>query len=174
MFVKIIGKTMDAMTEKTVSPESTVSPLERRSIEIELAASFVDLITKRYGSDAAQDMLTKVVEDAAAKSATLFLMQYPNPTLHDLYEIWNILGGDGRLDIVLDELTEKNLKFRVLKCKYAEMYQSKGKEAIGIAFSCKRDEPFAKALMPHITVQQSKTILEGNAHCAFEYSLEEV
>lgn len=162
------------MTEKTVLPESTVSQLERISIEIDLVASFVDLITKRYGSDAAHDLLKEVVNDAAAKSAALFLIQYPNPTLHDLYEIWKILGGDGRLDIVLDDLTEKSLKFRVLQCKYAEMYQSKGKETLGIAFSCKRDEPFAKALMPNITVQQSKTIPEGNAYCAFEYTLEEV
>jgi predicted ArsR family transcriptional regulator len=42
----------------------------------------------------------------------------------------------------------------------------------GIAFSCRRDKPFAEALVPGVHVEQSETILEGSSRCEFAYTLD--
>ena len=73
----------------------------------------------------------------------------------------------------LDELSSDRLRFHVDHCAYADMYRSRGQADAGIAFSCKRDAPFARALVPGVTVEQSKTILEGNHRCEFTYTLED-
>jgi len=162
------------MARKRASVEKRqMTPLERRTVEIELVRSFVAVLEGEYGKDAAKAVLRKVVEKAASDAAKSYLSRYPKPTLKILFEIWKELGGDGRLDLQLDELTERTLRFHVDRCSYAEMYRSRGLEELGIAFSCRRDEPFAKALIPGVEVRQSKTILEGETRCDFEYSLED-
>jgi len=150
-----------------------VNVLQRREIEAELAASFVAVIAARHGEAAADDILGQVVRRAAEKAAAGFRELYGTPTLADLYEIWNVLGGDGRLDLELEKLSATTLRFRITRCRYAEMYRAKGLERLGVAFSCRRDGPFAKALNSKIALKQSPSILEDHPYCAFEYTLEQ-
>jgi hypothetical protein len=150
-----------------------VSPLTQRTIEIKLANSFIKQIQRRYGEDVALEILQSVVEEQANSAAIQFQKTKQVASLHSLYDVWKILGGDGRLDLELEELNEHNLKFHINRCCYAQRYQELQLESLGILFSCRRDEPFAKALIPGVKMTQSKTILEGNNSCSFEYTLEE-
>ncbi len=164
------------MQEKISSPQSheVVSPLAQRSLEIKLANSFITRIQSQFGEEVALEILRSVVEEQANFAAIQFQKNNPVRSLQSLYEVWKILGGDGRLDLELDELNEHTLKFHIKRCCYAERYKELQLESLGILFSCRRDEPFAKALIPGIKMTQSKTILEGNDGCYFEYTLEEV
>lgn len=150
-----------------------LSPLEKRTAELSLAASFVEVLTKAYDEKTALEILDQVVKREAEVAAVSFHSVYPEKTLKTLYEVWKILGGDGRLALQLEELTPRRLKFCITRCQYAESYRKLGLEKLGILFSCRRDEPFAKALIPGIHLTQSKTILEGSDCCIFEYILEE-
>lgn len=158
--------------EKPVSQQEGVTPLTKRKIEIELANAFVNVIVAEYGETVAKDILHKVVLKEAIHAANGFRERFSEPTLAHLFEVWNILGGDGRLDLELDELTEHTLRFHINHCQYAEAYKALHLEEIGIMFSCQRDEPFAKAFLPGVQVKQSQTILEGSPRCCFEYTLE--
>jgi len=158
------------------SPQSleVVTPLAQRTIEIKMADSFIKQIQRKYGEEVALEILQSVVEEQANSAAIQFQKNNPVRSLQSLYEVWKILGGDGRLDLQLDELNEHTLKFHINRCCYAERYKELQLESLGIMFSCRRDEPFAKALIPGIKMTQSKTILEGNDSCYFEYTLEGV
>ena len=151
-----------------------VSPLQRRAIEIGLARAFVSVLTDEYGQGAAKVVLKKVVEREARQAAGAFRDKLPEQSLAGLYEVWMMLGGDGRLELVLEELSEHTLRFHINRCCYAESYRELGLEELGIEFSCRRDEPFARALLPGVHMTQSKTILEGSDRCSFEYTLEEI
>ncbi len=156
----------DARTE-------SVTPLLQRAVEIDVASRFHRVLKERLGEDEANCILTEVVDGLAESAAATWRARGAESTLAGLWKIWGFLGGEGRLDLHLDELSEGRLRFHVDHCAYADMYRSRGQEEIGIAFSCRRDAPFAKALIPAVRVEQSKTILEGNARCEFVYSLED-
>lgn len=153
--------------------ETPVSPLRQRAIEIEVAEAFRSAMTERLGPSVAAELFQDAVNRLAGSAASGLRDRYPNPTLAELWEVWSHLGGDGRLDLQLDELTDDRLRFHVEHCSYADMYRSRGQAETGVAFSCRRDAPFARALVPGVTVEQSKTILEGNHRCEFTYTLED-
>ena len=162
---------MTRNTQHTAQPEMT--PLQQRSAEIEVAAAFLSALEERLGKDQAAEVFDDVVRSLAHAAAERFREQFPDPTLSDLWAVWGILGGEGRLDLALEELTDTTLRFRVDRCEYADMYRAKGLEQAGVAFSCRRDAPFARAFLPGVEVEQSTSILEGGEYCAFTYTLEE-
>jgi hypothetical protein len=160
------------MKEPTERPHP-LSPLDRRLVEIELAEIFTAAIAERDGPEAAREILRTVVGRAAAGSAAEIRRRHQNPTLADLWAVWQNLGGEGRLDLELLELSEKTLRFRVRRCAYAEAYRPLNLADLGLEFSCRRDAPFAQALLPGVKMYQSPTIMEGRDECLFEYHLPE-
>jgi predicted ArsR family transcriptional regulator len=163
-----------AMVDQATEPDSAATtPLQRRAIEIDVAEAFLTVLQERLGEDQARVLFQEAVDRLAASAADGLRERYPDPTLADLWEVWQFLGGDDRLDLHLDELTTQRLRFHVDRCAYADLYRSRGQEEIGVAFSCRRDAPFAKALIPAVHVEQSTTILEGSPRCEFTYTLED-
>jgi len=160
------------MTEsEPIGNVSRLSPLERRLVEIELAALFAAAIAERDGPEAAREILRAVVGRAAARSAAEILRRHKKPALADLWAVWQNLGGEGRLDLELLELDSKTLRFRVRRCAYAEAYRALNLTDLGLEFSCRRDGPLARALLPGVEMRQSSTIMEGHEACLFEYNL---
>ena len=160
------------MTEKEPAGRlSRLSPLDRRLVEIELAETFTTVLTGRYGPEAAREILRDVVGRAAARSAAEIRRLRPEPTLADLWAVWQNLGGEGRLDLELSELNSRTLRFRVRRCAYAEAYRESGLTDLGLEFSCRRDAPFARALLPGVKINQSPSIMEGHDACLFEFQI---
>lgn len=161
------------MSKIPTEQEEPVSPLTQRAIEVNVADAFLSTLRESLNEEEALRIFQQTVDRLAASSAAGFEGKHPSlPPLVRLWEVWLFLGGDGRLDLHLDELTEERLRFHIDHCAYADMYRARGQEKIGVLFSCQRDGPFARALIPGIHVQQSKTILEGSPRCEFTYSLE--
>ena len=152
---------------------SLADPLTQRSVEIDVAAAFHSALETRFERETADAVFAEVVADMAAQGAARWRERFPRPTLSDLWEVWACLGGEGRLDLHLDQLDERTLRFHVDRCAYADLYRSRGLEELGVAFSCRRDAPFAEAFLPGVAVTQSRTILEGAPCCEFTYTLED-
>lgn len=151
-----------------------LTPLQKRAVEIDVAQAFHEVLVDRLGQVAATDLFQRAVDTLAASAARGHAPRYPSRDLSALWDVWSShLGAEGRLDIHLDELAHDRLRFHVDRCAYADMYRSRDQKEIGIAFSCRRDKPFAEALIPGVVVEQSKTILEGNHRCEFVYTLED-
>ncbi len=161
------------MTARDNSSTASITPLDRRSIEIEVAAAFNDELRERLGSREASDVFAAVVRRLASASAQRMRSESASPGLRELWSVWQLLGSDGRLDLHLEELTDSTLRFYVSRCAYAEMYRASGRVEEGIAFSCRRDTPFAEALVPNVVADCSRTILEGSPRCEFTFTLED-
>jgi predicted ArsR family transcriptional regulator len=159
-------------THTPSEPQATIDPLSQRGIEVEVAAAFLAAAQERVGEHVAEQLFDDAVRALAEKGAARFRERYPDATLASLWDVWGVLGGDGRLHLVLDELTDGVLRFHVDHCSYADLYRSRGLGEVGVAFSCRRDAPFAEAFLPGVVVEQSKTILEGAIRCEFTYTLE--
>lgn len=160
------------MTVQESRPAPHVAPLDRRAIEIEVASAFHRAATDRAGAAVADAIFASAVA-SLARNAAAGLSNGEALSLNDLWEVWLGLGGDDRLDLHLDELDDRTLRFHVNRCAYADLYRGLDLADLGVAFSCRRDEPFAEALVPGVKVVQSKTILEGASRCEFTYTLED-
>ena len=71
------------------------------------------------------------------------------------------------------EKTESIYAFNVTRCPYCELYRELGMDELGVAFSCCRDEPFARGFNPGLRLTRTQTLMEGADHCDFRYSLED-
>jgi hypothetical protein len=147
-------------------------PLSKRVTEITLAKKFFDAIEQKWDKAAALEILRQVVLSEAESAAAGVPGRPESRTLADLYKIWKVLGGENRLALELDELSGEVLRFHINACSYAEEYEKRELAGIGVEFSCRRDKPFAEALLPGVRMTQSKTIMEGGKRCEFEYRLE--
>ena len=161
------------MTESKPGGPTRLSPLDQRTVEIKLAEIFTAALAERYGPEAAREILRDVVGRAAARSAAEIRRLNPEPGLAGLWAVWQNLGGEGRLELELLELNSRTLRFRVRRCAYAEAYRALNLMDLGLEFSCRRDAPFAQALIPGVKMRQSPPIMEGHEGCLFEYQLPE-
>ncbi|MDR2185504.1 MAG: L-2-amino-thiazoline-4-carboxylic acid hydrolase [Treponema sp.] len=159
------------MEHKTIAPVKPPDPLSRRVTEIVLAKKFFDAIEQKWDRSAALEILRQVVRSDAESAAAAVPGRPESRTFADLYEVWKVLGGENRLALELDELSGEALRFHVNACAYAEEYEKRGLTGIGVEFSCRRDKPFAEALLPGVRLTQSRTIMEGGTRCEFEYRL---
>jgi hypothetical protein len=71
------------------------------------------------------------------------------------------------------EQTSTTFFFNVTRCPYLDAYRDLGLQHLGVAFSCCRDEPFARGFNPHLRLERTRTLMEGDAHCDFRYHLGE-
>ncbi len=160
------------MSSNQSGSSAQITPLNRRAIEIQVASALHAAATEVAGSEIADTIFAEAVE-SLAEAAAADLAGGQALTLSDLWEVWRNLGADGRLGLHLDALDDRVLQFHVSQCAYAELYQELGLPELGVAFSCRRDKPFAEALVPGVKVEQSQTILEGASRCEFTYTLED-
>lgn len=160
------------MDEQQVMDPDDVPTLTRRRIELDLAATFVEAISARYGTQAATDILRDVVEQAATAAGGSLRERLHEPGLDDLVSVWASLAAGGALDVEVREQSQTRLRLWVTRCGYAEAYRASGLVAEGIEFSCRRDAAFARALIPGVELTQSRTIAEGATRCEFEYRLD--
>lgn len=160
------------MSGEHPSVTQQITPLDRRAIEIQVASAFHRAAIERVGGGAAHEILTRAVGLLACDTAAS-LSSGEALSLSDLWGVWQVLGADERLDLHLDALDDHELRFHVDRCAYADVYTEMGLANLGIEFSCRRDKPFAEALVPGVKVEQFRTILEGASCCEFTYTLEE-
>lgn len=69
------------------------------------------------------------------------------------------------------EQTSQTYHFNITHCPYDEKYHELGLVEYGVAFSCCRDEPFARGFHPQLKLERSQTIMEGADYCDFRYTL---
>lgn len=150
-----------------------LSPLERRAIEVPVAEAFRSALAEHVDASTARVVFQSAVNRLAEVAAQDLRTSLGVHDLTDLWRAWEHLGGEGRLALQLDEISPSRLRFHVDGCAYADMYRDAGLTEAGIAFSCRRDKPFAEALIPGVNVEQSLTILEGASRCEFIYTLED-
>ena len=156
----------------TDTREPSVTLLQTRAIEVEVAHAFHSVLIEQLGESAARDIFQEAVTRLAKASAEEIRKECPQPGLEDLWRVWESLAADGHLDIDLVESSANRLHFHVSRCAFAEMYTDRDRVETGLAFSCGRDASFAHSLIPGVHMKQSHTILEGARRCEITYTLE--
>lgn len=153
---------------KQVAPDDEISHVKRREIQAPIAALLLRAFAKEIGHDRAIEIASAAVREDAIAAARELARQCGGNSMADLArvvrDVW--CRDDGMRIRVLEE-SQREFRFDVTHCGYAEAYAKLGLQDLGVCLSCCRDAPFAQAFNPHIKLTRSKTIMEGADCCDF-------
>ena len=134
----------------------------RYSYYIEIMEEF----SKYLGRKQLIDMIMRAVDDSNPIGE--------NVDLNFSFTRW-IKGGSIFLPMMTREIIEKSEKIyemKVTECLWAKPFQERNSADIGYATVCYSDFSAAKAAHPKITLERTKTIMQGHGYCNHRWTWE--
>lgn len=148
-----------------------ISRIERRAIEAQAVAPIIRALEKRIGREDAIALLTEINRQEAFSRGRAVADETDRNSIDILAEDVATWGDGSSMEIEVLKHTGAIFFFNVTRCPYFERYRELGLEELGVAFSCCRDEPFARGLDPRLRLNRSQTLMEGGDFCDFRYRL---
>lgn len=151
----------------------TIDRIRRRAIEARAVAPIIRAVERRIGLDEALALLMEVNRQEAFDRGRALALELGRSGIDELVEDVAGWGAGGSMEMEVLERTANTFFFDVTRCPYFEAYRELGLEQYGVAFSCCRDEAFARGFNPRLRLERTRTIMEGSDRCDFRYYLEE-
>ena len=145
--------------------------IEKRTIEALAVAPVIRAVSQRIGREEALAILQEVNQQEAFQRGQRMMEKEGENGIEELVNEVAGWGEGGVWEMDVIEHTSMTYFFNVTRCPYYEKYRELGLEEFGVAFSCCRDEPFARGFNPQLKLVRTKTIMEGADHCDFRYYL---
>lgn len=147
-----------------------ISHLKRREIQAPIVSSLIKAFVNKIGYDNTMEIVEQVVREDAILSGRTLADKYGGNTLRELSKIVNeVWANDEALKIKMIKEDEDELCFKVISCKYADIYEKLGIKELGCVLSCSRDFWFMEGFNPEIELIRTKTIMGGSECCDFRY-----
>jgi hypothetical protein len=149
-----------------------MSMLAARTAQAALVARIRQALEKETGPQTADRVLAEAIrEDARAAGEAFAGMASGGPSLEHFATVLDRWREGDALTIEGVTLTDDTLSFAVTRCAYARAYADLGLDPVlGSILSCSRDEPFATGYSPHLSMERSRTIMEGAPRCLFTFT----
>lgn len=164
----------DRDTSSRTAMEGEIGILTRRRIEAGIIKPIYEEMVAAIGEHQARAIIDAAVRKAAIKAGADFAARTPGGTnlrtFQDLQDLWT---QDDALVIDVVKATDTEFHYTVRRCRYAESYREMGLGDIGHLLSCNRDGVFCQGYDPRIKLSRTKTLMQGDECCNFEYRLEE-
>lgn len=149
-----------------------ISHVKKREIQAPVVTAIINEFINELGREKTLKILAGAIKKDAIKSGKELAEFYRGNSMKELAalirEVW---CEDGAMEIEILKESESEFHFNVTKCKYADVYRDIDELELGKCLSCNRDFPFNRGFNPEISLERSKTIMEGNEICDFRYSL---
>ena len=161
------------MNEQTPAPApaQALSMLAKRRIEAELLGHVYEVLKASHGKAAAMQAIGDAVRRSSIDQARQFVAGMEGPTsLQTFIELSALWEAEDALKIEVQHKSPTLYAFNVVRCRYAEMYQSMGLGEIGHLLSCQRDGTFCEGYDPKLKFARTQTIMQGASHCDFRYT----
>ncbi len=150
--------------------EQHVGILQQRLIEANVIRPFYNALANEFGIERARTLVGQVIGELAFERGRELRKAHPAGDMAILVELWQTLGRGGALDIDFIKQSQDCLHLRVDRCGYADAYKEMGISTdLGALLSCARDEPLLKGFSDEITLERSRTIMEGAKSCELIY-----
>ena len=154
--------------------DTTIPLLRIREIQAGLAGRIFEALARHVGTQKARSIFQEAIEeDARAAGSNLARDRGRNDleTFADVIrEVW---ARDGALELEDLAIRGSVLTFRVVRCRYAEMYARLGLQDLGTILSCARDAAFAQGFNPSFRMERPRIIMAGEPCCEFRFETEE-
>ncbi|MCS7207265.1 MAG: L-2-amino-thiazoline-4-carboxylic acid hydrolase [Dehalococcoidia bacterium] len=147
--------------------------LQQRTIEARVLGPFIRTLQEELGTERANAIVQKAIARIASAQGREQAQRLGRTTLADFKAMSKGRHGPGDLEIEVVKETETEYVFRVVRCRFAEMYREMGLGDIGHLLSCNRDFAFVEGFNPRIRLQRTQTIMQGAPFCDFAYRVVE-
>tara|TARA_B110000003_G_scaffold270339_1_gene302638 strand:- start:620 stop:1111 length:492 start_codon:yes stop_codon:yes gene_type:complete len=146
-----------------------IGVLKRRETEARILAPIMDALNDRFGKEEVLEVIRKKIIALSREQGESLADEYGNDVDAFLktLEFWT---QDNALEINIIEKNQTTLDFDVVRCRYAEMYESLGIKELGATLSCNRDYALIEGFNPDATLVREKTIMSGGDCCTFRYN----
>ncbi|MBB4063615.1 putative hydrocarbon binding protein [Gellertiella hungarica] len=164
----------DEATSTPSPTEGEIGILARRRIEAGIIKPIYEEMVEAIGQQQAEAILDAAIRKAAIRAGEDFAARTPGGTnLRTFQELQTLWTQDDALVIDVVKATDTEFHYTVKRCRYAETYREMGLGKIGHLLSCNRDGVFCTGYDPRIKLSRTKTLMQGDDCCNFEYHLEE-
>jgi len=154
---------------KKQDEDEKLNRIEKRAIEALAVAPIIRAVTQRIGKEGALAILREINQQEAFQRGQSMRKSDSQNGIDELVDEVATWGEGGVWEMEVLERTPTTYFFNVTRCPYYEKYRELGLEEFGVEFSCCRDEPFARGFNPRLILMRTKTIMEGDDHCDFQY-----
>lgn len=152
---------------------SKVSVLARREIEARIVAPLVKAFAEEFGEKRALEVLQKVIDNVARQAGVELAHLLGGNSIGDFARGLELWTKKDALKIEVIHQSESEFSFRVLRCRYADMYKELDIVELGKVLSCDRDYCLIEGFNPEVELIRPQTIMEGSPTCEFLYRLRE-
>lgn len=156
-----------AMSEDDLNAKLGV--LTRREVEARILIPVIDALGDAFGRDEVLAVVRETIVRIAREQGAALSRQMGGNSLKQFVASLAYWTQDQALEIDVIEESEDELSFNVTRCRYAELYESLGIREIGTSFSCTRDFALIEGFNPEISLERTRTIMEGAEYCDFRY-----
>jgi len=147
-----------------------ISHLMRREIQAPIVAAIINGFAEKFGAEETHAIAKEIISKDAAQAGKDLAEKFSGNSLKELLriveEVW---AKDDTMEIKNIKLNQDVLRFDVVRCGYAEMYQRLGIKKLGSLLSCCRDFAFMDGFNPKLKLVRTKTIMDGDDICDFCY-----
>ncbi len=141
----------------------------QRQIEARLLQPIIAGLCSVYDEEDIIHNIRGTIERIAFEAGRKFKEEQKDNSLLAYAEHWKQLAAGSSLTIEDFNLSATKLTFKITHCEYAAFYKQINAEKLGSTLSCCRDKAFLQGFSNCIEMHRSKTILEGNPGCEFEF-----
>jgi hypothetical protein len=150
-----------------------VDHLTCRELQAPLAEALLRAFAVELGPERALAVATRAIEEDAVASGKRLALQMGGNSLREMArvvrEVW---AEGGALEIEFHEESDTELRFKVTRCRYVDLYDRLGMREFGYCLSCSRDFAFARGFNPRMSLERTTTIMEGAESCDFRVVVE--
>ncbi|WDP93306.1 MAG: L-2-amino-thiazoline-4-carboxylic acid hydrolase [Desulfobacter sp.] len=147
--------------------------LTRRETEARILIPVIESLGEALGRDRVVEIVSQTIMGIARDQGRELAAAMGGNTPDHFREALKFWTRDNALEIKVDEISDTRLKFRVTRCRYAEMYRALGAAGLGQVFSCNRDGALMEGFNPGARMIRPATIMAGNDCCEFDYQFPE-
>jgi hypothetical protein len=150
--------------------EENIGILQQRRIEAKVISAFYTSLAKEFGVERSRVLVGEVIRGLAVEKGRELRRMNPAGDMKALVDLWQKLGEGGALDVEFIQQSHDCLCLRINRCGYADAYTEMGiGTELGSILSCSRDEALLKGFSDEITIERSRTIMEGANYCELIY-----
>ncbi len=153
-----------------INNDSKPSIFIQRQIETQLLKPIIEGLSSVFNEDAIIENIRGSIEKIAFENGIKFKTEQNDNSLLTYAENWKKLAEGNSLTIENFNLSDSKLTFRITRCQYAEFYKQLNSVKLGEILSCCRDQAFLNGFSDNIEMRRSKSILDGNHSCDFEFT----
>jgi hypothetical protein len=158
------------MTDARDVELNAIGVLKRREIEARLVAPLIEALGQEFGRERVLQIVRETVVGIAKRQGSQLVQITGGNTLPRFAAALSDWTQDDALEIEVQAQGDDELRFRITRCRYAEMYEALGLRELGAVLSCERDGALMEGFNPGIGLDRPRTILGGAPYCDFHYT----